>query len=469
MISFTQPINNEVYGYVRVSTVSQNSPDKVSLDVQEIAIRQYCSENNLILKKIFKEIGSAYQFNDYKRQIHKNIKNLKNTQLIVYDISRLSRNYTYKQSSYFLLDFLLEKNIKITTLQPSPKLLNQIELIRGVEDAENTSTMLGIKVKAGLQRRKDKGLFTGSVEPFGWSKVRLVSGNGLVPNKSEVAIQKFIWICKNNRVYSKLLNKLMLEMLKCQYKACVYCNLKGWILVTDYTITKESIYCISTDYGTAMINEICPVEKILEECPIICGKTDSKYWTFMTKVKLDNREIVNLLNDYGIKKRGKKFTVSNIRNCLDKLVESYHLDEMDIGEEMESLDLNDRTIPIKDVYEIEDILDTKIVRNREKFLIKWKGWGKKHNSWVDERDIIDKQLILDFKSLRFNEDTSEDYEEEEKYEGEEDEDNLINKKKLVQAFIKYCRRLNIQKSVREALDIMENVNWELDVALDKVL
>jgi hypothetical protein len=32
-------------------------------------------------------------------------------------------------------------------------------------------------------------------------------------------------------------------------------------------------------------------------------------------------------------------------------------------------------------YEVEEILDSKMFRGRLRFLIKWKGYGREHNSW----------------------------------------------------------------------------------------
>ncbi|XP_039284581.1 chromobox protein homolog 3-like isoform X2 [Nilaparvata lugens] len=42
-------------------------------------------------------------------------------------------------------------------------------------------------------------------------------------------------------------------------------------------------------------------------------------------------------------------------------------------------------------YEVEDIVDAKT-----EYLVKWKGWPSKYNSWVDEKDIYCENLIEDF-------------------------------------------------------------------------
>lgn len=46
-----------------------------------------------------------------------------------------------------------------------------------------------------------------------------------------------------------------------------------------------------------------------------------------------------------------------------------------------------------DVYKAERILDTKNVKGKRHFLIKWDGWDENHNTWEPEKNIIDKRLI----------------------------------------------------------------------------
>ena len=37
-------------------------------------------------------------------------------------------------------------------------------------------------------------------------------------------------------------------------------------------------------------------------------------------------------------------------------------------------------------YEVEDIVGHKMYRGKLRYLVKWKGYGEEHNSWVDEKD-----------------------------------------------------------------------------------
>lgn len=54
-----------------------------------------------------------------------------------------------------------------------------------------------------------------------------------------------------------------------------------------------------------------------------------------------------------------------------------------------------------DVYQAEKILDTKLIKGKRYFYIKWLGWDDKHNTWEPKRNIIDTRLIdFYFKSLK---------------------------------------------------------------------
>lgn len=47
-------------------------------------------------------------------------------------------------------------------------------------------------------------------------------------------------------------------------------------------------------------------------------------------------------------------------------------------------------------YKVEDILDAKIENGKKKFLVKWEGYSEDVNQWVDEEDLSDPQMILEY-------------------------------------------------------------------------
>lgn len=44
---------------------------------------------------------------------------------------------------------------------------------------------------------------------------------------------------------------------------------------------------------------------------------------------------------------------------------------------------------VTDVYTIEKIIRKKKCNGRKQLLVKWMGWPKKFNSWIDENELKD--------------------------------------------------------------------------------
>jgi hypothetical protein len=47
-------------------------------------------------------------------------------------------------------------------------------------------------------------------------------------------------------------------------------------------------------------------------------------------------------------------------------------------------------------YELEQILDSRLMRNKLLFLVKWKGYGYEDNQWVAEGDLNAPELLKEF-------------------------------------------------------------------------
>ena len=64
----------------------------------------------------------------------------------------------------------------------------------------------------------------------------------------------------------------------------------------------------------------------------------------------------------------------------------------------EQLDIHNIRNVDKDegIYEIEYIVNHKIIDKQYKFLVKWKNYDNKENSWVKENDFIEKEIIKDY-------------------------------------------------------------------------
>lgn len=47
-------------------------------------------------------------------------------------------------------------------------------------------------------------------------------------------------------------------------------------------------------------------------------------------------------------------------------------------------------------YEVEEILDSRLIHGRLKFLIRWKGYGREHDSWESVEDVHAPDCVKDF-------------------------------------------------------------------------
>jgi hypothetical protein len=49
-------------------------------------------------------------------------------------------------------------------------------------------------------------------------------------------------------------------------------------------------------------------------------------------------------------------------------------------------------------YEIEKILDSRVLRQKLHFLVKWRGYGYEDNKWVGEEELDAPELLKEFYS-----------------------------------------------------------------------
>lgn len=48
------------------------------------------------------------------------------------------------------------------------------------------------------------------------------------------------------------------------------------------------------------------------------------------------------------------------------------------------------------VFAAECILSKRLRKGKLEYLVKWRGWSSKHNSWEPEENILDPRLLLAF-------------------------------------------------------------------------
>lgn len=105
-----------------------------------------------------------------------------------------------------------------------------------------------------------------------------------------------------------------------------------------------------------------------------------------------------------------------------------------------------------DVYKAERILDTKNVKGKRYFLIKWDGWNDSNNTWEPEKNIIDTRLIDVFYALRNNKDIASKNTNSvsKKLLNNDDVTSKEKDKSLNQSSVNSCKEVELRSVIRIA-------------------
>jgi DNA invertase Pin-like site-specific DNA recombinase len=181
--------------YARCSTSKQNNELGQSLHTQIGECMNYCNENGFEISEVISEIMPGH---NYKKQSYYNILNkYKNTNLIIADPSRLSRNVS--DATMFLTE-CKKRNITIHSVRDNlicDSLNNTKKFSDMIWNAVMESSVISKRVKSSINIRKMMGSHIGSA-PYGYNITHVIdSTNGmklrkLVENKEEQNIIKLI-------------------------------------------------------------------------------------------------------------------------------------------------------------------------------------------------------------------------------------------------------------------------------------
>lgn len=249
--------------YNRVSTINQNTYNRsVSLHSQEDICSKYAHENNLKVKGIYKEVHSAY---NKIPNVLNSVINLQKTTIIISSIDRFSR------SAKFGLDMIqtaLKNKNKIIFVCENIvcSTVNNIDnIIQFLKKSEEESNTMSVRIKKAKTHLSENGYFTGGISPYGFKTTDRI----LIKHNNEQKIINFIKICKENDVSTFKLNKGLSDIFASKPFAPIQC----------YDKDNNSI------------------DKLTEQ--------------------LNNVEIASLLNSYGIKKRGRKWTNNSVMSAFN--------------------------------------------------------------------------------------------------------------------------------------------------------
>ena len=197
--------------YCRVSSNKQSNyqDGHVSLEVQENVCREYAKKNNFLVKKVYRDVGSARNMNNqyYLKHIIKNI--VTGDTILFHDSTRFSRNTL---QALKCLEKLEKKKISIHSVVEdcgyksfSDKHTFRLLLAK----AENESDQISARVKSSILFRRKRGDYIGTA-PYGWEAYKNDDGvRKIRHNKDEQYVIQFI--CKlvnDNKPYWQIAEKL---------------------------------------------------------------------------------------------------------------------------------------------------------------------------------------------------------------------------------------------------------------------
>lgn len=287
--------------YLRVSSKKQSDFVKghTSFNVQKQECLDYANDNEYSVKKLVKETRSARYL--YKQRGLLNIiaKN-ENITLIVYNVSRLSRN---TKEALFLLDKMEEKNITLVSATENLNLntsSGRHSFRTLLSSAELESDTIGDRVRRSIEYRRSIGSYIGRA-PYGHTTINKKKyckdndGNikirKLVPDQYELDVIKFVNMAIGGYISSKRLSEQM-------YK-----------LVSD---KKDKVPILFEEHGRKI--------KTISYDMLSC------------------RDIADLLNSYNVTKRGKRWSTNSVRH-VSKLYNKMQteMDDMELDDVVQSM------------------------------------------------------------------------------------------------------------------------------------
>lgn len=196
----------EVIGYVRVSTTKQEQSG-LSLEAQELKIRQYCELYELELIDIIIDAGASAKTLERPgiQSAMTMIKNGAANGLVVAKLDRLTRSI--KDLNVLIEDLfnkaaLISVSDQVDTTTPSGRLV--VNIIMSVSQWEREE--IGQRTKVAMKAKKAKGQYTGGKTPLGW---KLDQNGKEIPDDDEQELIKIVRGYRTSRLsYSAIAQKL---------------------------------------------------------------------------------------------------------------------------------------------------------------------------------------------------------------------------------------------------------------------
>jgi DNA invertase Pin-like site-specific DNA recombinase len=270
--------NKKAIIYSRVSSKSQLD----SLMIQTKLLKDYCKENNYEISEILEEVGSAYENFD-QLTLNELINRHPNINLIIKEPSRMARDIGEGGN---LINTCIQRNVLIHVVDHNYTVNTNSELKKllcGIVDAHTESQTLSQRLKGHNMIKKSMGHYFGAI-PYGME----VSINTI----NNIKIRKLINLDENHSE-SKII-KLILMM---------YNGIPNGDSKEFYTLFNS-------------LHTFPPLGGMLYKFHDINNNNYTKE-DFQRGFMVSS--IVDLLNDWGVLKRGNMWTKNSLMNVI-----SYH-------------------------------------------------------------------------------------------------------------------------------------------------
>ncbi len=254
--------------YVRASTKEQN------LEAQAYSCEEFCFKHKLYIRQVISEKCTAFKDNSQKG-LKKIIEDNENINIVVYSIDRFSRNVTKATQ---LIQLMESKKINLISVKENISLstaFGKHEFRKLVSASQFEAELISERVSNSVKYRKAHGIHMGSV-PYGYT----VFDKKLARDNSEQLVIKFILSTVKKTTTTEKLNNTIKKLL------------------ADLKKTKE-------------LENFTPVVITLED-------DQYEYRTLSPTEKFSPtmKSVSEILNDYGIKKKTKLWTVSSVNYLI---------------------------------------------------------------------------------------------------------------------------------------------------------
>ena len=184
--------------YLRKSRDEENESRDVTLARHEKMLRDYCERNDLIIKKIYKEVvsGESISARFEMQKLLIDVKAGLFDAVVVIELERLSRGNQADQAE--ILEVFKKTGTKIHTLTKIYDLASDNEIDEeffefGLFMSRREYKVICRRLLRGRISALLEGYYTGSVLPFGFSKEKQGKGFVLIPDDKEADVVKIIF------------------------------------------------------------------------------------------------------------------------------------------------------------------------------------------------------------------------------------------------------------------------------------